>query len=615
MPVPRILIIDDEKRMRDSLRTLLSAEGYEIETADSCQNGIECLKKNHYAVVVTDLVTPQLTGFEVMEYVVKYCPETLVIAMTGYASVDSAVEAMRRGAYDYIVKPFNFDVMRLTVERALDRVRLCEKVRNSEEEYKLLVDEINDGFFVLKDKKLVYVNKTFARMLDYEPEDIMGRDASHFLSSKAYPRFEQLVLNDNEHSALGEFHLKSREGADVPVEIRVTRTYKDDQPSLVGICRDIRERKALWDKIIRAEKLASLGGLIAGIAHELNNKLTPILAYAELMEGSALDAQDRRRIEVIANSAMGAKKVVDSLLLFARQEKPQRKYIDINEVVNNTLNLLQYQFKDDNITLKVDLSPDLPLLYADFYQMEQVFLNIIKNAFESMEGIGGQLIIRSLREGENILVQVSDTGVSISPEVLPVIFDPFFTTKAEGRGTGLGLSLCHGIVQEHGGEIQVTDEQGIKTFQIRLPLVKLESSDGQDKPLSGASREHKVRGAILIIDDEESITGLLDELLQDKYDVATVSNGSQAVEMLANREFDLIISDIKMPGMDGIELFKWIEAHRPSYKRKIIFATGITFDNEVHAFLEKTKNPYLTKPFNIAKFTETVEAVLDGCRE
>ncbi|MDI6789473.1 MAG: response regulator [Thermodesulfobacteriota bacterium] len=605
-----ILIIDDEKRMRDSLKVLLSGEGYEVETADNCQGGIECLKKGPYALVVTDLVTPRLTGFEVMDHVAKHCPETLVIAMTGYASLDSAVEAMRRGAYDYIVKPFNFDVMKLTVERAIDRVNLSRRVRKTEEKYKLLVEEINDGYFVLQDKKLVYANKTFAGMLGYKPEDITGRDFTYFIGLGTYPKFEQLLLTENGDSVQEEFHFKSKEGVDVPVEIRVTRTYTDDQPSLVGICRDIRERKALWDKIIRSEKLASLGGLIAGIAHELNNKLTPVLAYAELMGDSTLDPQNRRRIDIIANSAMGAKKVVESLLLFARQEKPQRKRIDINEVIHNALNLLQYQFKNEKIALRLDLNPDLPDIFADFHQMEQVFLNIIKNAFQAMDGTGGQLTIFSLSDEKDIIVEISDTGVGISPEILPIIFDPFFTTKAEGKGTGLGLSLCHGIVQEHGGEISVTSEPGRTTFQVKLPLNRPEVNHGQYRYSSDDSTEKGVRKTILVIDDEESISLLLSELLEGKYEVARVSNGHEALKVMANKEFDLIISDIKMPGMDGMEFFKWIEANKPLYKRKIVFTTGITFDAEVHAFLESTKNSYLTKPFKIAQLMEAVETTL-----
>ncbi len=611
MPTPRILIIDDERRMCDSLKMLLSGEGYAIDTADDCYGGIECLKSANYALVITDLVTPQLTGFEVMDYVSNHCPDTLVIAMTGYASLHSAVEAMRRGAYDYIVKPFNFDVMKLTVERALDRIRLSEKVKQTEEKYRALVDEISDGYFVLQDRRFVYVNKTFANIVGYGPEEIIGRDFSFFIDLASYPRLEQMVLGDGSQPYYQEeFFLKTRDGVNVPVEIRITRTYTDDQLSLVGICRDIRERKALWDKMMRTEKLASLGGLIAGIAHELNNKLTPVLAYAELMEDSDLDPQNRRRIETIAKSGMGAKKIVQSLLLFTRQEKPQKKYVDINEVIHNALNLLHYQFKDDNVALRVDLSPDLPDLLADFHQMEQVFLNIIKNAFEAMEGAGGELSVRSFKDDTNVIVEVTDTGTGIQPDTIPLIFDPFFTTKEEGKGTGLGLSLCHGIIQEHGGDISVTSGQGRTTFLIRLPLGKTPAQQVQAQTAPDADASVNPRKAILVIDDEPSIAHLLSELLEGKYDVSSMSNGHEALEAVATTSFDLIISDIKMPGMDGIEFYRWIEANQPSYKEKIIFTTGVVFDSKVQIFLEETRNPYLTKPFKIAKLMETVETAL-----
>lgn len=607
MPTPKILVIDDEKRMCESLKLLLSGEAYEVCTAENCREGIGFLKTGNYGLVITDLVTPYLTGFDVMDYVRENCPETLVIAMTGYASLDSAVEAMRRGAYDYIAKPFNFEVMKLIVKRAIDRHQLAERVKMTEQKYKSLVDEINDGYFVLQDRRLVYANKTFAEMLQYEADEIRGLDFTCFLDLEAYSKLEKMAFGT--HSNGQEFCLKSKT-SEVPVEVRVAQTHTDGQVSLVGICRDISERKALWDKMMRTEKLASLGGLIAGIAHELNNKLTPVLAYAELLEESDLNPQDRRRIETIAKSAMGAKKIVQSLLLFTRQEKPHKKLVDINEVIQNTLNLMHYQLHNDNISLKLDLAPGLPDLFADFHQLEQVFLNMIKNAFEAMEGRGGELCIRSMRNDENVLVEISDTGVGIPSEAMPVIFDPFFTTKEEGKGTGLGLSLCHGIIQEHGGDVSVASDQGKTTFQIRLPLAKIPSEKEKIHKPRDTDMEKTGRKAILVIDDEPSIALLLSELLEGKYDVVSLSNGQEALEAVAAKDFDLIISDIKMPGIDGMEFFKWIEENKPVYKDKIVFTTGVVFDLKVQTFLEETKKPFLTKPFKIAQLMETVEAAL-----
>lgn len=610
MSAPRILVVDDERRMCESLKMLLEGEGYEIATAGSFQEGIACLEKCSYDLVITDLILHELSGFEIMDYVAANSRETLVIAMTGHATLDSAVEAMRRGAYDYVIKPFNFEVMRLTVSRALDRIRLSRRIKQSEEKYKLLVEEINDGYFVLQDRRLVYLNKTFANMLGYASDELMGRDFSVLLEMECYPKLERIVLNASDASGQEEFCLKTKDGTEVPAEIRITRAYIDDQLSFIGICRDISERKALWEKLLRSEKLASLGSLVAGIAHELNNKLTPILAYSELMEDSNLTPKDRRRLEVIAKSAESAKKIIQSLLLFTRQEKPHKEYIDVNEVINQALNLLRYQFDKDNIRLEVDLSPTLPNLFADFHQMEQVFFNIAKNAFEAIEDSGGELRVRSYRKEGDAIIEFTDTGAGIRPEHLRVVFDPFFTTKAEGKGTGLGLSLCHGIVQEHGGEINLTSIPGNTTFHVRLPLgvpVPL-SADGQN--LSDKGHLGDSRKAILVIDDEQSIALLLGELLENKYEVARMSNGVEALEAMAGREFDLIISDIKMPGMDGMEFFKWIETNKPSYKGKIVFTTGVVFDPKVQAFLQRANAPYLTKPFKVAKLLETVETVL-----
>lgn len=607
IPKTSILIVDDERRMCESLKILFETEGYSIDIAETFREAMDCLENAKYDLIITDLILNQLSGFEVMDYVTVNCPETLIIAMTGHASLDSAIEAMRRGAYDYVVKPFNFDVMQLAVGRALDRIRLSRKVRQSEEKYQLLVDEINDGYFVLQDRRLVYLNKTFASMVDYRVEDLLGKDFTFLLDINNYPKLERIILDTSERTTQEELNLKTRKGSEIPVEVRIARAYIDDQLSLVGICHDISERQALWDKILRSEKLASLGGLIAGIAHELNNKLTPVLAYAELMEESDLGAKDRRRVDVIINSAESAKKIVESLLLFTRQEKPHKENIDINEVIICALNLLQYQFRNEKVGLRINLDTELPRLFADFHQMEQVFFNMAKNAFEAMEGQGGELEVRSSRVENNIVIEFADTGAGISSGHLSLIFDPFFTTKVEGKGTGLGLSLSHGIVQEHGGDITVSSIPGKTVFTVCLPLAVPITITGHNKEVLQIPDSRKT---ILVIDDEQSIALLLSELLEGRYDVARVFSGQEAVEAIAVQDFDLIISDIKMPGMDGMELFRWIESNKPGYKGKIVFTTGVVFDPQIQAFLKEAKTPCLTKPFKISSLLNAVETML-----
>lgn len=292
----RILVIDDEEGMRHSLDMLLSHLGYQVATAHTCRAGIERLGHEYFDVVLTDIVTPEGLGFEVMGYVRIHYPRTRVIAVTAYASQDSAIEALRHGAHDYVSKPFDFDLLHHTVELALDYLRLKEEIRQSREN-QALVEELNDGYFILEEERVVHANRAFVQLLRCEPSDVKNRPFSDLVAPDGRTHIaEQLhLLQTNELSSiLEEVTLCTSDNHQVTVEIKIcaTRSGKG-HPAVVGICRDVSERKALWAQLIKAEKLALPGEMMAEIAHELNNKLTPILGYSEILAKANLDEESR----------------------------------------------------------------------------------------------------------------------------------------------------------------------------------------------------------------------------------------------------------------------------------------------------------------------------------
>ena len=367
--------------------------------------------------------------------------------------------------------------------------------------------------------------------------------------------------------------------------------------------RQYEAEKEMKTRLAQAEKLAAIGELTAGITHELNNPLTAITLYSQLLEKKTGDQKERNILQKIRAQAQRASRIVRRLLDFARQNPAEKQPVEINKLLQQTVELLSYELRIHNIRVETILDEKLPPTLADPQQIQQVFINLIINAIQAMDGAngGGTLALkteqRSSGPKEIIRIVVQDDGPGISQQIQRRIFDPFFTTKPQGKGTGLGLAVCHGIVSQHDGRIWAESKKGKgAAFFVELPVIPPEETARPAPPPKEPAGAPPGRPRILVIDDESSITDVLVRLLRrNGYAADGVLNGPDALEQLAQTEYDLIICDLRMPEMGGGQVYEEATTRQPELADRFIFATGDITARHTGLLPE---NSYLQKPFD-----------------
>jgi len=388
---------------------------------------------------------------------------------------------------------------------------------------------------------------------------------------------------------------------------------------ILGVMRDITERKKAEEdrrefeqKAQLASHLASVGELAAGVAHEINNPLTGVIGYAELLMQEDVPEHIKSDLKIIHDGAKRVADIVKGLLTFARQAKPERVLIDINQVIQVALRLRAYELETGNMKVTTKLAPDLPLTIADPGQLQQVFLNLIINAEMEMKSAHGKgkLAIKTEHLDDAIRISFKDDGPGIAEENLEKIFDPFFTTREVGKGTGLGLSICHGIVIEHGGRIYAESKLGKgATFIVELPVVTEEKRSRRAKP--ALKSERATKGKILVVDDEPVVRRLLSQVLTaEGHDVEATDDGNDALDRIKGNRYSLILLDMKLPGMSGSELYGRIQEIAESLAQRVVFITGDVMGADTEAFLARTGVPYIHKPFDVKQLSTEIKRLL-----
>ena len=424
------------------------------------------------------------------------------------------------------------------------------------------------------------------------------------------------------------------DGAPIWIEVSATASHRPlhaNQTQLAmlhieALIRDVSDRKKREDQnrdgryqMLQAEKMAALGQTISGVAHELNNPLATILSWAERLSERNVDDKTRQGLEVILGESERAARIVRNLLTFARKRQTTRAMVDLNQTVRETLALRAYEQKVSNVQVVEALATGLPDVFADSHQIKQVLLNLIINAEQACIGANGKgtIVVRTSHDTErgSLVLEVSDDGPGIPEERTGKVFDPFFTTKEVGQGTGLGLTVAYAIVQEHGGRIWVESAAGKgpkgpaeahrakagATFFIELPVSgqHLNAPAGR-APQQPISLEAFKGLRVLVVEDEPALAVAVSEALVDAgFTVDRAADGEEGLTRLTEARYDLIVCDLKMPRIDGMQFYRAMAAATPPLARRVIFVTGDVAGTDAERFLEETGCRWLSKPFRL----------------
>ncbi|HKO52233.1 MAG TPA: PAS domain S-box protein [Polyangiaceae bacterium] len=501
-------------------------------------------------------------------------------------------------------------------------------LRQSEERFRALIDGAPDGIAILLGEQIAFLNGAAATMLGVaSPEAALGVPITEFLhpddAKLAAARIGQLYRTGARQPDPAEYRSRSREGQELFVEISAIPTEYQGKPAVLAFARDVTERKAIQARLVEADRLAALGVLSAGIAHEINNPLAYLLLNLEFLSRELPTLpSDPGKLEAlmvrVRDAFHGAERVasiVRDLRTFARADEGVRGPVDVQVALESALNIAGSEIKQ-KATLIRDYQP-VPPVDANSNRIEQVLLNLLLNAAQALPGHetpGSNEVRAKLRSGgDRVSIIIEDTGAGIPDDLLGKIFDPFFTTKPVGVGTGLGLSICRSIVRGLGGEISVcsTPGQGSQ-FTVSLPASKGRLPPKSMPPRSASPPPQK-RGQILIVDDEISVSRTLRALLQSEHDVVLTSDGAQALFAIAEAPgagFDVIMCDLMMPGMSGMELYERIRQDYPGLEERVVFMTGGVSMDRAREFLATTVNLTFEKPFDFERLRRTLRRLV-----
>ena len=504
-----------------------------------------------------------------------------------------------------------------------------EQLQQRDDLFRVLLENALDIVTIVGiDGTVRYQSPSVRQILGYEPDELLGRSALDFMpaedAARALTILGELAGRPRGTASL-ELRLRHKDGSWRSFEA-IGRNMLD-HPVLAGVlvnARDVTERKRIEEELtrqrearIQSEKLADMGTLLAGVAHELNNPLTVVTGYTGILRQSLADGPLAERVDRITGAAHRCVRIVRNFLALARQYPPERQHVRLNQIVREAIELLAYPLRVDNVEVRLELDDDLPALWADSHQLHQVIVNLITNAHHAMHGVEStrQLTIRTCHEtaGSRVLLEVGDTGPGIPAEVLARIFEPFFTTKPVGQGTGLGLPLCRGIVESHGGAVRVDTMPGRgTTMRIELPVVPAPAADTADA--AGADLALPAGRRILIVDDEPDVAGVLRDLLAASgEEIEVAPDGRAALARIPAGNFDLILCDVRMPRLDGPGLYRALAELDPRLLRRFVFLTGDTLNPESWTFVRGTAAPCINKPFDFDEVRRVIgRALLQG---
>jgi two-component system NtrC family sensor kinase len=490
--------------------------------------------------------------------------------------------------------------------------RAQDTLSRSEARYRNLVESASDAIVTLDaNGRFTTVNHAAEIISGYRREELVGQWFAPMLSDDELPKalghFQKALAGE---TGLFETQFYRKDGEGRTISVTYSTPQRDEE--VLCLIRDVTDQKMLQEQLIQSEKMSAIGQLVSGVAHELNNPLAGISAFAQLLLAEKRFPPDQRTAaETIYSEARRASRIVQNLLTFARQHKAEKGPAAMNQVLDDTLELRGYELRVRGIDVRREYDEALPDTMGDAHQLQQVFLNLITNAEQAMERAEGRhhrLTVRTRRAGDAIRIEVEDTGGGVPANLLERIFNPFFTTKPTGHGTGLGLSISLGIVREHEGRIWAENApQGGARFVVELPVIVPRVSG----EFPAALAAHPVGDSlhILVVDDEASVRVALQRYLAARgHDVETTASGQDALALLRASEYDAVIVDMRMPDLSGEQLFEELRSADREHAERVIFTTGDLVSEQMRRFLDGSGRPCVPKPFEFSSFDQVLPA-------
>jgi two-component system NtrC family sensor kinase len=505
------------------------------------------------------------------------------------------------------------------VSVALANAELFETMRQAEWRFRTLFRAAPDAVLTVLQAtgRIREANDAVYTVFGLEPHQVVGRTLLELVAEEDRPALERTIAAAFAGvPARAEVHVQVPDGGTRVVALAASRLPEADPPSALLVGRDMTAEREMRVRLMESDRLAAVGELVAGVAHEVNNPLSSISAFAQLLlRDGELTPEQRDSIEVIRGETLRASQVVKDLLAFARRSEPQQLPLDLNALVTRTLRVRQYQFAEADVRVDSVLEPDLPAVMGDPRQLQQVCLNLLTNAVQAMAGRpGATLGVRTYVDGGEVVLDVSDTGPGIAAIARDHVFEPFFTTKQEGEGTGLGLSVSYGIVAAHGGRIAVatTGAEGT-TFRVRLPAGSgpaMAAEAGNE--LSPFALRSPLAGIkLLFVDDEPTLRAGMKAFGELRgFTVLVAADGESALRTVRTTSLDAVVCDLRMPGMDGYAFHERLREERPGLASRTIFITGDLVTRPVRGSV--SRQPVLTKPFAFDRVEEALIAVMRG---
>jgi len=479
---------------------------------------------------------------------------------------------------------------------ALENTRLLELLSSGRREWEETVQVISQAFCVVDGSGAIRrANRAFGELVNVPIPSLTDQAWMGVLPPAwAEPVARALAAAD------GRTQVELRAGTRL-FSLTAYRLGEADDGAVL-VFEDQTDKRRLQEQLIQSEKMSAIGQLIAGVAHDLNNPLASVVGFADYLveESGTTPAHVRGPLRAIRQEAERAASIVRNLLTFARKHEGERRAHQVGPLLQNTLQLLRNQLNAGKVDVALEVDDQLPAVVMDKNQIQQVFVNLIHNAAQAIQasGVGARIAVRASRWTGGVTVTIADDGPGVPAEFAERIFEPFFTTKAEGEGTGLGLSICQGIVKEHGGRLSYARgrPEGGAVFRIELP-----SGSEPGEPEAATPPEHGPL-RVLVVDDEPHILYYMVATLESwGHTVAVAQDGAAAARELERRPVDVIVCDLRMPGLGGRDFYHTLREERPALAQRVIFATGDTVQGDAQQFLESAGQPYLRKPFTLAE--------------